>query len=342
VVHIGIDVHKRESQICWLDGDTGEVRQQRIQTRRDRFEAVLRDDVPAEVLIEAGTESEWVATCLETVGLRVRVVDPGYAPMYPARRQRRHKNDSRDAEALALAGLRQTYREVHRVSAPRQRVRQVLTVREAVVRTRTRLISLVRALLRSQGLRVPPGAAESFVARVRRLDVPADLGDTLGPVLTLLAQLEPQLLLLDRHVLRLVAEDAAVRRLQTAPRVGVVTSAAFVAALDSPTRFPSATQVASYLGLAPKDDSTGDRHYAGRISKAGSTRVRYLLVQASWGILRGSETKDLALRRWAEGIEARRGAGVAVVALARRLARILYAMWRDGRDFERVTVAAAA
>jgi transposase len=333
VHHIGIDLHKRESQICWVDSETGEVRQQRVQTRRDRFAAVLGGQAPGQVVIEAGTESEWVAQCVEALGHRVRVVDPNYAPMYPRRRGRRHKNDQRDAAALAEASLRGTYREVHRVSRVRRTVRQALTVRETLVRTRTRLISLVRATVRTEGLRVASGQAEHVGARVRDLAVAADVAETLAPVLTLLELLEVQLLVADETVARHVAGDAVMQRLQTVPRIGPVTSAAFVAALDEVGRFSDASQVASYLGLVPKDDSTGDRHRAGHISKAGSGRVRYLLVQAAWGILRGPETHGLALRAWAERLAQRRGERIAVVALARRLARILYAMWRDGTLF---------
>lgn len=116
--------------------------------------------------------------------------------------------------------------------------------------------------------------------------------------------------------------------------MGPITSAACVAALDTPTRFPTAGHVASYLGLAPRDDSSGDRHRGGRITKAGPSRTRVLLVQAAWRILRGHDDDDAALRQWAEGVAARGGRAVAVVALARRLARILWAMWRNGTTFD--------
>jgi transposase len=153
-------------------------------------------------------------------------------------------------------------------------------------------------------------------------------------MLLLLEVLETQLLVLDSQVAEHLAGDPEMRRLQTAPQVGPLTSAAFVAALDTPHRFETAGQVVSYLGLAPKDDSTGERHTVGGITKAGSTRVRYLLVQAAWGILRRPESEDCPLHRWAERLEARRGSRIAVVGVARRLARILYAMWRDGRDYD--------
>ncbi len=333
--HIGIDLHKRESQICWLDDATGEVRQQRIQTRRDRFEAMLGHQAPGQVLIEASTESEWVAQVVEGLGHRVWVVDPSYAPMYPRRRGGRHKNDPRDAAALAEASLRGTYRPVHRVSRGRRVVREALTVREALVRTRTRLIATLRAAVRAEGLRVASGAAEGFAARLRAVALPPDLAATVAPLLMVLDGLEVALAGADAQLAAHVAQDADMQRLQTAPRIGPVTSAAFVATLDTPTRFTHAGQVVSYLGLAPRDDSSGDRRRAGHISKAGPSRLRWLLVQAGWGILCGRETQDWPLHTWAVALAARRGKRIAAVALARRLARILYAMWRDGTAFDR-------
>lgn len=333
MVHIGIDLHKRESQICWLESDTGEVRHQRIQTRRERFEAVLASASPAQVLIEASTESEWVAACVEPLGHRVHIVDPGYAPMYPGARRRRHKNDTRDALALATASLRGTFRPVYRVSRARRDVRQTIAMRESLVRTRTRLISVVRATTRAEGLRVASGTPSTFGRRVGETALAPATVEAVAPVLLVLEVLETQLRLLDDRVATYVGQDADMQRLQTVPGVGPITAAAFVATLDTPTRFASATQVASYLGLAPRDDSTGDRRSAGRITKAGSTRLRYLLVQAAWQLLRRPELKHLALQQWGQALARRRGSRVAAVAMARRLARVLYAIWRDQRDF---------
>ncbi len=143
---IGIDVHKNESQICLLTAD-GEVLEPRILTRRDRFAAVLGNRPRARILIEASTESEWVARCLEELGHEVIVADPNFAPMY-ATRSRRVKTDRRDAQALMDACRRGSYRPAHRTSEPQRRVRALLVVRDHLVRTRVREISLLRSLLR--------------------------------------------------------------------------------------------------------------------------------------------------------------------------------------------------
>ena len=149
--HIGIDIHKRESQICILTPE-GEILERRIQSTRDRFTAVFTARPRATVLLEATTESEWVAQTLERCGHDVIVADPNYAPMYPERR-RRVKTDRRDARMLAEACRVGTYRPAHRVSAEQRQVRRQLRVRDLLVRARGRTISLIRALVRSEGLR---------------------------------------------------------------------------------------------------------------------------------------------------------------------------------------------
>ena len=142
--NIGIDVHKGESQICIIT-PTGEVLERRIATRRERFAEVLGERPRARVLIEASTESEWVALRLEGLGHEVIAADPNFAPM-DATRTRKVKTDRRDARALAEACLLGAYRPAHRLSDARRHVRARLTVRDAVVRTRTRYISVVRAV----------------------------------------------------------------------------------------------------------------------------------------------------------------------------------------------------
>src|SRR5439155_14131375 len=119
VEHIGIDVHKRESQLCIIT-DAGEIVEQRIRTERGRFKEVLGGR-KAKVLLEASTESEWVARCLEELGLEVVVADPNFAPMYGTR-TRRVKTDKRDARALADACLSGTYRKAHRTSESRRQL----------------------------------------------------------------------------------------------------------------------------------------------------------------------------------------------------------------------------
>jgi len=332
VEHIGIDLHKRESQICMLT-EAGELIEQTVATTRERFTHVLGSRPRARILLEASTESEWVAQCLEALGHEVIVADPNYAPMYPDRR-RRVKTNRRDAEALALASRQGTYRAVHRVSAARRTTRQQLTVRDVLVRTRTRAIAVTAALVRREGFRIRSGSAATFRARVEALSLPEPVRTTVAPVLTLLATLEPEIAASDARVTANASADPLVARLMTVPGVGPLTAGAFVATLDRVDRFASAHQVESYLGLVPREASSAAYQRRGHITKAGDARVRWLLVQAAWTVWRSPAAAAQPLRAWAEQIAHRRGRRIAIIALARRLAGLLFALWRDETVFE--------
>src|SRR5207247_7434999 len=138
----------------------------------------------------------------------------------------------------------------------------------------------------------------------------------------------------DGRIATLVAGDPDMRRLATAPSIGPITASAIVTTVDDVTRFVSAHQFEAFLGLVPGERSSGEKRRIGHITKAGNSRVRYLLVEAGWRILRSKGEDTAALRAWALTIAARRGKRIAVVALARRLAGLLYAMWRDQRPYD--------
>jgi transposase len=328
---IGLDLHKRESQLC-LIGSEGEITERRIVTSRERFTAVLGGRARCRILLEASTESEWVARHLESLGHEVIVADPGFAPMY-ATRSKKVKTDKRDARTLAEACVLGAYRATHRVSAEQRHVRSELLVRDSLVRTRTRYVALIKAAVRREGLRLSQGEPEHTASKVRAIELREEVLQELAPILDLLSPLNREIDAADERIEDLGKENPVVRRLMTAPGVGPVTALAFVAALDEVTRFPSAHQVESYLGLVPSEYSSGERQHRGRITKRGNARMRSLLVEAGWRIMRSKRSECAALKAWAMQIAARRGKRIAVVALARRLSGILYAMWRDGNEY---------
>jgi transposase len=329
---IGLDLHKRESQLC-IGHDDGTVEERRIVTSRERFTAVLGGRPRARMLLEASTESEWVARHLESLGHEVIVADPNFAAMY-ATRSRRTKTDRRDARTLMEACRLGAYRPAYRLSDARRHVRAELAVREALVRPRTRYIALAKALVRRDGLRVAGSESHLVAQRITALDLPATLAAELAPLFALLAPLTAQIAEADERIAALTATAPAVALLTTAPSIGPITAAAIVATIDDVTRFRSAHQFEAYLGVVPSERSSGEQRRLGRITKAGNARARYLLVEAGWRILRSKSDETAAMRAWALGIAARRGKRIAVVALARRLAGILYAMWRDRRPYD--------
>ena len=329
---IGMDLHKRESQLCSL-ADTGEISERRIATTRERLTAVLGHRPPARILLEASTESEWVARHLESLGHDVIVADPNFAPMYATRR-RGVKTDRRDARTLMDALRLGAYRAVHRASAVQRHVRAQLAVRDALIRTRTRYVNVARALTRRDGLRLTSGGAEHLEARLAALDLAPALQAELAPLRVVLEPVNAQIEQADAWLAATAGADPLIQRLCTTPQVGPVTAVAFVATLDDVTRFRTAHQVEGYLGLTPREHSSGERQHRGRISKTGSPRMRALLVEAGWRILRSRDPALTHLHAWGLQIGQRRGMSIAAVALARRLAGILYALWRDGTTYQ--------
>src|ERR671917_1145244 len=156
---IGFDLGKVSSQVCIITQD-GELIERRIKTDREHISGLLGSRPPARILIESGTESEWVARHLEALGHEVVVADPNFAPMY-ATRSRKVKTDRRDARTLCEACRLGAYRPAHRTSDKQRHVRAQLAVRETLVRTRAKYISLVGALARREGCRIKSGVSRS-------------------------------------------------------------------------------------------------------------------------------------------------------------------------------------
>lgn len=326
-----IDLHSKESEIRIVTEAGDVVVHRRVATRRDSLSRVLGARGRMRILLESGTESEWVAQHLESLGHEVVVADPNYAPMY-GQRTRRIKTDRRDVIALAEANRLGIYRPAHRVSSTQRAVRRQLQVRDQLIRMRTQIINLMRGQLRSEGLRVRSGGAERFVVRYQALEVPPALRAVLEPVVAALAALEPLIAAADAWAQRAARGDAVARRLMTAPGVGPITALSYQSTLDDVARFHGPNAVSAYLGVVPHEASSGERQRRGSITKAGPPRIRAVLVQASWNVWR-SPRVSATLHAWVHRLADRRGKRVAIVGLARRLARILFAMWRDGRDF---------
>jgi transposase len=331
MVYGAIDLHMRNSQIRIVNTDGAVLRDQRLVTARERLVTAFEPFGPMRILLETGTESEWVAQALEAAGHEVVVADPNYAPMYGEAR-RRIKPDRRDVAALAEANRRGWYRAAHRASAPQRETKQILRSRRFLVQTRSGAVSLLRSLLRQSGYRLGTGSCERVPARVARLAVGGELGETLATLCRQIAALTTEIHALDARLQTRTASDAIVARLRSVPGIGLIVATTFRAFVDRHERFAHAGQVSAAIGLVPREDSSAERRHRGHITKAGPRELRSLLIQAAWVCWRhgGSGT----LRAWVDGLAARRGRRIAVVALARRLSRILFAIWRDDTTFD--------
>src|SRR5215218_8357960 len=214
---IGFDLGKVSSQVCILTED-GELIERRIKTDREHISELPGSRPPARLLIEASTESEWVARYLEELGLEVVVADPNFASMY-ATRSRKVKADKRDARTLAEACRLGAYRPAHRTSDKQRHVRAQLAVREAMVRTRSRYISLISTLLRRDGLRIhQSGYSPTFLKRPARLELSAPLREEIAPLVLLLQSLNEQIKQADLRLRALAEGDEVLARLQPRPR----------------------------------------------------------------------------------------------------------------------------
>ena len=338
MVYGAIDLHMRYSQIRIIDAEGQVVREQRVPTSAGRLVRAFEGHGAMRVLLETGTESEWVAQALEAVGHAVIVADPNYAPMYGEIR-RKVKTDRRDVAALAEANRRGWYRATHRVSRAQRALRQILRSRRQLVQMRSGTISLIRALLRQDGYRLPPGSSERVPARLAALVLPSGLRETIAPLQRMLETLTTEIAGVDAQLTTHAKADPIVARLQSVPGVGPVVALTFRAFVDDIGRFAHAGQVSAAIGLVPREASSAERRHRGHITKAGPRELRSLLVQAGWACWRSKASGTL--RAWVARLASRRGKRVAVVALARRLSRILFAVWRDQSVFHAATVATA-
>lgn len=338
MTYAAIDLHKTVSQVRILlpEGPLD----CRVPTTRDRLRTLFESREPMRVLLEAATDSEWVAELLERLGHDVVVADPNYLPMY-GERSRRIKTDRRDVAALAEACRLKVYRPAHRRSAAHWDVQRQLMVREHLIRMRTRSILVIRCLAQMAGVPVRACHAETVPRHMRATELPAAIQKAMDPLLTLVDTLTEALRTAETALTTIVAADPAMHRLLSMPGIGPITAAAFIAALDDAAAFGNARQVASYLGLVPREYSSGEHQHRGHILRSAHPRVQSLLVEAAWRICRSTHPDVQGLRTWALSVAQRRGRRIAAIALARRISRILYAMWRDDTDYAgRSTLAA--
>jgi transposase len=335
--HIAIDLGSKESQICVRSADGQILEERRIATRPATLRRYLEGRPASRVIVEAGAEAFWVAELVQTAGHEARVVPSALAPALGVG-ERGLKNDRRDAAVLSAASCRVDLPSVHIRSRQSRALQARLGMRDAAVRARTALLNVVHAHLRTIGERVRSGASQTLVDRVReRLGERATL---LEPVFSSIESLNVSVAAMSKTLTAEAKHDELADRLQSVPGVGPLTALRFIATVDLVGRFRDAASLTCYIGLVPSEHSSGEREHRGSITKAGSPVMRALLVQAAWAALR-CRCSDPMLE-WARRIAQRRGKKVAVVALARKIARILFALWRDGSRYGASQAAAAA
>ncbi len=326
--HVAIDLGGSQSQVCIRSSD-GKVLVERRCPTRDLPEYLAKRP-PSRVIVETCSEAFFIADAALTVGHQVRVV-PATLVRALGVGQRGVKTDRRDAQVLSETSCRIDLPSVH-IPSPVSRERKTRCgMRDSLLHSRTMLINSVRGWLRSTLRRPKSGTPNTFPQRVRAL-CGAELPSYVEPQLLMIDLLSQQIAKLDRELAAQAKADPLCRRLMTVPGVGWVTALRFSATVDEVGRFPDAHRVESYLGLVPGERSSSERQQRTGITKAGSPSLRATLVQAAWAAWR-ARRKD-AMQCWADQVAQRRGKRVAVVALARKLAGILFAIWRDGTEYQ--------
>lgn len=329
MIIIGCDLHTRFEQIAMLDTETGELVERRLDHEdgeAKRFYEGLKE--PALVAIESTGYTRWFAEMLEELGHELAVGEAGKIRKMEARKQ---KHDRRDAEHLLNLLTRGDFPRIWLPSAEERDARVLVEHRHQLVEWRTRAQNGLQAIALSHGLRRRQRLwSKAGQEELEKIPLREGMGRRREDLVRLVRQLSVWIKELDQRIAEEVARREDAQRLMTHPGVGAQTALATVLVLGPVERFPNDRHLTSYLGLIPREDSSAGRQRFGHLTKQGNRLMRFLLVEAA-GI---ASRYDPRLQRAYRRLAFRKGAAVAKVAVARKLAIRLYIMLRDGIDYQ--------
>ena len=325
---VGCDLHTRYQQIAMLEEETGELVERRLEHESGEARAVYAAlSAPVRVGIEATGHTRWFERMLGELGHELWIGD---AAQIRASMVRKQKTDARDAAHLLDLLLSDRFPRIWRPTLEERDLRQLVWHRQKLVWMRNAVGNQLHALAMGEGV----CRKKKLFTKKGRVELESL---KLGPwashrrqeLLKMLDGLDPSLQQLDRAVQQQAEQNAEAVRLMTHPGVGPVTSLAFVLTIGPVRRFERSKQVVSYLGLNPREHSSGGRQRLGAISKQGNPMMRSLLVEAGHTAAR----LDAELRQDYQRLKLRRGSGVAKVAMARKLAVRMYWMLRNQASY---------
>ena len=331
---IGCDFHPSWQQVSWLDTETGESGERKLVQASGDAERFYRQlPAPALIGMEATGNCHWLVDLLAELGHELWVGD---AAQIRASCVRQQKTDRRDAEHLMHLLIENRFPRILVPSLEVRDVRQLLVHRHKQVQARTRTKNQLQAMALSCGVqkkyKLWTKAGREELEQLPLLPYAAQRRQKL---LAALDELEAEISQLDRRVTEEARQRPEVVLLMTHPGVGPVTGLAMVLTLGPAERFESAKQVGSYFGLIPREESSGGKQRLGKISKQGSSFLRFLLVEAGQTAAR----LDPQLKRFYRRLATRKNRGVAKVAVARKLATRMYLMLREGWTYAQLNQA---
>ena len=333
---IGIDIGKNSFHIVGLDDRGAIVLRQKWS--RGQVEARLANVPPCLIGMEACVGAHHLSRKLKALGHDARLMPAKYVRPY----SKGQKNDFRDAEAIAEAVQRPTMKFVATKSADQLDLQAMHRVRERLVSQRTGIINQIRAFLLERGIAVRQGQRFLREELPRLLAAPPEV---LSPRMVLIIEglasdwrgLDTRIEDLSAEIEDLASRDAGCERLMSIPGIGPIISTAMVAAIGTGDGFSKGRDFAAWLGLVPRQISTGDRTILGKISKRGNRYLRVLFVQAAWVVLvkvKPDRWEGHGLKPWIDAAKKRLHRNVLAIALANKLARIAWSVLARGRAFE--------
>lgn len=329
---LGIDLGKNSCSLAGMDAAGAVIMRKRMT--RDAIVTFAATLPVCVIAMEACCGAHFLGRTLALHGHTVRLMSPEYVQPYV----KAQKTDDRDAEAIAEAATRPTMRFVSLKSEAQLDLQILHRVRERLVNARTALINQLRAVLLERGIILPKGR----VNLMRRLEE-LMMGDTVvsGRTRTLLSDLRDEWAELDRRVkdyddelAALTREDVQARRLATIPGIGVINATALLAAIGDGSAFAKGRDLAAWLGLTPRQHSTGGKTKLLGISKRGNGYLRKQLIHGARAAMPHLAAKPNQMGAWLQNMLTRAHPNVVVVALAAKLARIAWAVLRHEEDFD--------
>lgn len=330
---IGIDLGDRKHEVCVLDAEGEVIERGKISNEREALTRLAGKYPGARVVLECGTQSPWISRHLKSIGMKVLVAN---ARKVRAIWSSDQKSDRRDAEMLARIGRvdPKLLGPLEHGSEEAQKQMLSIKMRDTLVRRRLDVINAIRGTLKSLGYRVSNPSSARF-HKVVLEEIAQEQHAVIAPLVEVLRVMAEQIKGYDAQISREAASHPVARQLQQVVGIGPVTALYFVLKIEDPGRFARVRDIGPYLGLSPRRDQSGDCDKQLRISKAGDSYLRRLLVGCAQYIL-GPFGKPCTLREHGLKLCERGGPRAkkkAVVAVARKLSVLLLSLWKSGQNY---------